>query len=66
MAILRCGAKDIDALPENLVVARRGGAYGAAALVRHPQNVRRLLPEAVLDRADIDEIMQFISGGDKR
>ena len=66
MAILRCSAKDIDALPQNLVVARRGGAYGAAALVRHPQNVRRLLPEAVLDRADIDEIMQFISGGDKQ
>ena len=66
MAILRCGAKDIDTLPEKLVVARRGGAYGAAALVRHPQNVRRLLPEAVLDRADIDEIMQFISGGDKQ
>ena len=66
MAILRCSAKDIDALPQNLVVARKDGAYGAAALVRHPQNVRRLLPEAVLDRADIDEIMQFISGGDKQ
>ena len=66
MAILRCSAGEIDSLPKNLVVARRGGAYGAAALVRHPQNVRRLLPEAVLDRADIDEIMQFISGGDKQ
>ena len=66
MAILRCSASEIDSLPKNLVVARRGGAYGAAALVRHPQNVRRLLPEAVLDRADIDEIMQFISGGDKQ
>ena len=66
MAILRCSASEIDSLPKNLVVARRGGAYGSAALVRHPQNVRRLLPGAVLDRADIDEIMQFISGGDKQ
>ena len=66
MAILRCSASEIDSLPKNLVVARRGGAYGSAALVRHPQNVRRLLPSAVLDRADIDEIMQFISGGDKQ
>ena len=66
MAILRCSAGEIDSLPKNLVVARRGGAYGSAALVRHPQNVRRLLPSAVLDRADIDEIMQFISGGDKQ
>ena len=66
MAILRCSAADIGALPQNLVVARKDGAYGAAALVRHRQNVRRLLPEAVLDRADIDEIMQFISGGDKQ
>ena len=66
MAVLRCSAREIDTLPQNLVVARQGGAYGAAALVRHPQNVRRLLPGAVLDRADIDEIMQFISGGDKQ
>ena len=66
MAILRCSAGEIDSLPKNLVVARRGGAYGSAALVRHPQNVRRLLPSAVLDRADIDEIMQFISGGDRQ
>ena len=66
MAILRCSAGEIDSLPKNLVVARRSGAYGSAALVRHPQNVRRLLPSAVLDRADIDEIMQFISGGDKQ
>ena len=66
MAVLRCSAREIDTLPKNLVVARQGGAYGAAALVRHPQNVRRLLPSAVLDRADIDEIMQFISGGDKQ
>ena len=66
MAILRCSASEIDSLPKNLVVARRGGAYGSAALVRHPQNVRRLLPGAVLDRADIDEIMQFISGGDRQ
>ena len=66
MAILRCSAGEIDSLPKTLVVARRGGAYGSAALVRHPQNVRRLLPSAVLDRADIDEIMQFISGGDKQ
>lgn len=66
MAILRCSAGEIDSLPKNLVVARQGGAYGAAALVRHPQNVRRLLPAAVLDRAGIDEMMQFISGGDKQ
>ena len=66
MAVLRCSDREIDTLPKNLVVARQGGAYGAAALVRHPQNVRRLLPGAVLDRADIDEIMQFISGGDKQ
>ena len=30
---------------------------------RRRDHHRRLLPEAVLDRADIDEIMQFISGG---
>ena len=61
-AILRCSERDIDRLPRELVTARRKGPMGSAALVRHPEEVRRLLPNAVLDRADIDEMMQFISG----
>ena len=63
-AILRCAAGDIDRLPKELVLARHSGPAGAAALVRHPGEVRRLLPGAVIDRAGIDEMMQFIAGRD--
>ena len=63
-AILRCAAGEIDRLPKGLVLARHSGPMGAAALVRHPEEVRRALPGAVLDRAGIDEMMQFIAGRD--
>ena len=62
MAVLRATAAQIDALPEELVAAVRKGDFGASALVRHPQEVRRLLPQAVLDRFSIDEMMQFYAG----
>ena len=65
MAILRCPQRTSTPCPKS------GGGPAGRGLRRRgpgapPQNVRRLLPEAVLDRADIDEIMQFISGGDKQ
>ena len=63
-AILRCAAGEIDRLPKELVLARHSGPMGAAALVQHPEKVRRCLPAAVLDRARIDEMMQFIAGRD--
>ncbi|MCI9512721.1 MAG: ABC transporter ATP-binding protein [Oscillospiraceae bacterium] len=63
-AILRCAAGEIDRLPKELVLARHSGPMGAAALVQHPEEVRRCLPAAVLDRARIDEMMQFIAGRD--
>jgi len=65
-AILRCSAGRIDTLSKDLVLARHGGPMGAAALVRHPEEVRRALPDAVLDRAGIDEMMQFIAGEDRK
>lgn len=63
--ILRCPAAQIDALPAGLVVFRRSGAFGSEALVNGANKVRRLLPNAVLDRASIDEIMQFYTAKDK-
>ncbi len=59
MAVLRAPAARIAALPKELVVATKRGSLGASALVRDPRAVRRFLPEAVLDRFSIDEMMQF-------
>lgn len=63
--ILRCGAAEMDALPAGLLVHRHAGAFGCEALVREAGKVRRLLPDAIVDRASIDEIMQFYTAKDK-
>lgn len=62
MAILRCPADDLDRLPAGCIVARRRAPMGVFALVKEPEAVRVLLPDAVLDRLTLDELMQFYSG----
>lgn len=62
MAVLRCPERVLDTLPGELVVTRQTRPAGLSALVREPERVRRLLPDAVLDRLTLDELMQFYSG----
>lgn len=62
MAIVRCNSSKLDILPESYILARKTGTFGTSALVQHPKEVRRLLPEAVIDRATIDDMMQFYAG----
>lgn len=64
MAVVRCSMARIDQLPEELVIAKRGGAFGASALVRNPERVRALMPDAVLDAASIDDMMRYYAGRD--
>ena len=64
MAVVRCPAQRLDELPAELVIARKGGAFGASALVRRLEQVRRLLPDAVVDAASIDDMMRFYAGRD--
>lgn len=59
MAVLRCPAEMLDTLPAELVQVRRTQPIGTSALVREPEQVRRLLPDAVIDKLTIDELMQF-------
>ena len=66
-AIVRCSGTQLDRLPRDLVVARQdGGLGGSAALVRDVTQVRRLLPNAVIDRVTIDEMMQFYAGRESK
>lgn len=62
MAVVRGPAAKLDALPGELVIARKDGAFGASALVRDPKRVRSMMPEVVVDAADIDDMMRFYSG----
>ncbi len=64
--LLRCAAAQMDTLPSELIVTRRQSSFSCEALVQFPDKVRKLLPNAVIDRVSIDEIMQFISGRDEQ
>lgn len=64
LAVVRCAASDLDRLPGELILARQSGAFGQAALARHPAELRRYLPEAVIDKVSIDEMMQFYGRGE--
>lgn len=64
--VVRCSWADLSRLPDSWVVAQQDGAFGPAALVRNPGEVRRLLPDAVVDRFSIDEMMQFYAGRDRK
>lgn len=59
--VLRAGAQQIAALPAELVVATRANAFGQAALVKDRRAAAALLPDAVLDKPTLDDIMQFYS-----
>lgn len=65
MAIVRAPAQVLDRLPKELVLVRRaGGMGGSAALVQNAAAVRRILPDVVVDKLSIDEMMQLYSGRD--
>ena len=59
--VLRASAGQIAALPDDLVVASRSNAFGQAALVNDRRTAAALLPDAVLDKPTLDDIMQFYS-----
>ena len=66
LAVLRCPVSEMAKLPADVILARKDGPLGAAALVQDAAQVRRLLPGAVVDRVSIDEMMQFYGGGDAK
>ena len=55
---------EIHSLPSELVISMQQNAFGAAALVRNPNKVSRLLRGAILEPASLAEIMRFYAGGD--
>lgn len=62
--ILRCAASDLSRLDPQLVVHTRHSAFGCESLVTNRAAAAAALPEAVCDRAGIDDIMRFYSGRD--
>ena len=64
--VVRCSWADLSKLPDGWIVAQQDGAFGPSALARNPAEIRRLLPEAVVDRFSIDEMMQFYAGREEK
>lgn len=62
--LLRCGRAALEKLPSGCVIFTRQNAFGCESLIRDRLTVQRLLPEAVIDPAGIDDIMRFYSGRD--
>ena len=62
--VLRCSETALASLPAGLVVYTKRGAFGCESLVNDRAAVRELLPGAVCDAANLDDIMRFYSGRD--
>lgn len=65
LVVVRGDAAALARLPREWVLARKDGAFGASVLARRGPEVRRLLPDTVVDRVSLDEMMQFYGGGDQ-
>lgn len=64
--VVRCSADQLSRLPSGLVVAKRQGAFALEALVKDRAEAMHWLPGAVVDKASIEDIMQFYAGRENR
>lgn len=62
--ILRCSPEQLEALDSRIKVATRKTGFTCETLVSDAAAARRALPDAVIDRASIEDIMQFYTGRD--
>ena len=61
---LRCSPEQLEVLDNRLKVATRKTGFTCETLVSDAAAARRALPDAVIDRASIEDIMQFYTGRD--
>ena len=62
--VLRCSPEQLEVLDNRLKVATRKTGFTCETLVNDAAAARRALPDAVIDRASIEDIMQFYTGRD--
>ena len=62
--VLRCSPEQLEALDSRIKVATRKTGFTCETLVSDVATARRALPDAVIDRASIEDIMQFYTGRD--
>lgn len=62
--VLRCSPEQLEVLDSRLKVATRKTGFTCETLVSDAAAAHRALPDAVIDRASIEDIMQFYTGRD--
>ena len=62
--VLRCSPEQLEVLDNRLKVATRETVFTCETLVNDAAAARRALPDALIDRASIEDIMQFYTGRD--
>ena len=62
--VLRCSPEQLEVLDNRLKVATRETGFTCETLVNDAAAARWALPDAVIDRASIEDIMQFYTGRD--
>lgn len=64
--IVKAPQHNLEALDRSIVIATKSGAFGATALVRNRRAARELIPNAVIDRASLDDIMLYLTKEDSK
>lgn len=63
MGILRCREEDLSKLDPELILRYQKNSFGSEALISDKTAGRRALPDAVIDPAEIEDIMLFYVKG---
>ncbi len=64
--IVKCSRADLEKLDSSIVIARSSNAFGTSALVRDRRTARQMLPNAVTERASLDDIMLYLTKGEEK
>ncbi len=65
MGILKCGEEDFRRLDQDDYIRYRKNHFSFEILVNDKQSIKKKFPEAIVDRATIEEIMLFYVKGEK-
>ena len=66
MAVVKCKKEEIDQVPQEWILGREENAFHLSFLSEHPDQIKKYIPDAVVDKASIEDIMKFFARRDKR
>ncbi len=64
--VLKCSQEQLKQIPAELRVFTQQSEFTCETLINNVQAVQKILPKAIIDRAGIDDIMQFFARRDEQ